>query len=185
MDAFRTDLDVLRALRAAAEELPASTPPVKLIVAGASAALLGRFLGRGRSTTDCDLIEAEPPEAWSMIEVAAANAGRRLGLRADWLSRDCQMYAWSLPLGWTGRCEHVATIGRLDVWRLSRLDLLCAKIMGAPKRAHDMEDLRAMEPSIPDLAFAAENLDRLAAESLDNETFDDQRGVISDLRGKR
>lgn len=182
MRLLRTESDVIQALREVAAELPDSSPPATIVVAGASAAMLGRLLGRGRSTTDCDVMRAEPEEVWAALAAAAAIVGRRVGLRADWLSRDCQMYAWSLPLGWRERCEHVAKLGRLDVLRLSRLDLICAKIMSAPKRPQDMEDLRAMEPEGSDLAFAIANLDRLSAESLDNEGFTDQRGVIADLR---
>jgi hypothetical protein len=182
MRLLQTHTDVVRALRDVAGALPASTPPATIVLAGASAAILGHLLGRGRSTTDCDVMRAEPEEAWAPLAKAAAVVGRRLGLRADWLSRDCQMYAWSLPLGWRERCEHVAKLGALDVWRLSRLDLICAKIMSAPRRPQDMEDLRAMEPEASDLEFATANLDRLSAESLDNEGFDDQRRVIADLR---
>lgn len=63
------------------------------------------------------------------------------------------------------------------------MDLVCAKVMGAPKRAQDLEDLCDLRPTAAELDFVEDHLQRLAQESLDNETFQEQWGVVEGLRG--
>lgn len=150
-----------------------------LVIMGGSAGLLGGGLRRERVTSDCDVGFVEPEEAWGAKEVQ-----QRLGLPENWLNRQVEMYSWCLPLGWAGRCEEVERIGTVEIRRLGRVDLICAKVMGAPKRAQDLEDLRDLQPTASELDFVDEHLQRLARESLDNETFKEQRGVVEGLRGR-
>ena len=125
----------------------------------------------------------EPEEAWADLEAAAREVAADSRLDPDWLSRDCRMWAWALPLGWRARCAEVGVFGGLRVLRLSRVDLIASKVMGAPKRIQDQRDLTAMQPTAEELRAVEANLDRLSAESLDGERFEDERQVVEGLRG--
>ncbi len=94
------------------------------------------------------------------------------------------MYAWCLPVGWQGRCEEVDQFGPLEVLRVSRIDLIAAKVIGSPTRPQDLEDLRDLRPAREELEFAGQNLDRLEAEHLDGRKFDQERAILNVLRGQ-
>lgn len=121
--------------------------------------------------------------SWNEVSEAAKEVAHSLKLPETWLNRDCSMYAWCLPLGWQSRCESVETFGPLEVTRIARIDLIAAKIMGAPKRPQDLEDLRDMNPAPAELDFVKEHIDRLESEDLDGRDFADQRGILKVLRG--
>lgn len=178
---FQADEDVVRTLKSLGAALPGG-PGIRLVLAGGSAGLIAGLLGADRVTADCDVILLRPEEMWIELEDAAEQVANEAELSPDWLSNSCRMFAWSLPLGWEQRCEPVGRFGRLDVWRLSRIDLIGAKVMSAPKRPQDVRDLVAIEPSAAELDDIEGHLDRLAAESLNGETFDEQRSVIEALR---
>jgi hypothetical protein len=93
------------------------------------------------------------------------------------------MYAWALRLGWRQRCEPVGTYGPLVVLRLSRIDLIATKVIGAPKRPQDVEDLIQIQPTADELRIVAEHVDRLEAEDLDRRSFDDQRAILRAIGG--
>ncbi len=158
---------------------------MRMVVAGGSAGLLAGVLARSRVTGDCDVMWSGGEGDWAQLTEAAGRAAAELGLPAMWLNRDCSMYAWCLPIAWESRCERVGVFGALDVWRLSRLDLVASKVMSSPKRPHDVEDLRAMRPSGEELDFAESNIDRLESEHLDGAEFADQRAVVRALRSER
>lgn len=95
------------------------------------------------------------------------------------------MYAWCLPLGWKERCEPLRTFGPLEIWRINRQDFIAAKVVSAPSRPQDFEDLLAVGPSEEELAFAEENLDRVEQESPDpDQSFEDARAILDALRGE-
>ena len=58
---------------------------------------------------------------------------------------------------------------------------MAMKLMGAPVRPQDLEDIIAMRPTADDIAFLHEYLDRLDAESLTRETHDAPRAILDDL----
>ncbi len=93
------------------------------------------------------------------------------------------MHAWSLPIGWRTRCEPVERIGPLDILRLARFDLMASKIIAAPQRPHDLEDLIHLKPTREELQELAAHVRRLAAEDLDRRSFKDQLDIIEHLRG--
>jgi hypothetical protein len=152
-----------------------------VILAGGTAGLLGHLLSANRTTGDCDVIWLSSPGTWDEVQCAAAAVAAKLELPPLWLNRDCSMFSWALMLGWRDRCETVGTFGPLHVQRLSRVDLIATKVVGAPSRPHDLEDLIAIRPTAPEVLLISKHLDRLAAEDLDGRTFDHQRLVLASL----
>ena len=175
----------LDALRETGLELAVAgrSTPVVLLIGGGTAALLGELLRPARTTADCDVFWSGDDKSWSAVARAAAAVAARLALPPTWLNRDASMYAWRLPIGWQSRCITVGQFGPLDVPRVTRLDLIAAKIVSSPKRPQDLDDLRDLRPTKAELAFVAEHLDRLESEHLDGASFDDQRAVLDSLRG--
>lgn len=179
-----THLD--RALRATGERLAAAggTGRARLYVIGGSAGLLSGWLSGARSTGDVDVTEVEPAEAWDAVVRAAAEVAGAMGLPATWLNDTCRMYAWCLPIGWKERCEPLRAYGSLEVWRINRQDFIAAKVVSAPSRPQDFEDLLAVTPTAGELDFTDEHLDRLERESLDpGQSFEDARAIVESLRG--
>lgn len=174
----------VRALRLVGESLAGSgvRAPIRLVVAGGAAGLLAKLLAPSRTTADCDVIWVEDL-SWASVAEAAAKVAVRLGLSSTWLNRECSHYAWCLPLDWRVRCKPVGTFGPLNVLRLSRIDLVATKVIGAPVRPQDLEDLRVIRPTSTELEFIDSHLDRLESEHLDGRSFDAERAIVQALRG--
>lgn len=177
------DLDAtfaVRALRETGVVLATRHPQwrVRLVIGGGTAGLLARLLSPARTTADCDVIWHDAAVPWEEVESAASEVAAALMLPPRWLNRDSVHFAWTLPLGWRERCEEVGTVGVLEVSRLSRLDLIATKTVGAPQRPQDLEDLLAIRPTRAELVRVVEHLDRLEAEHLDGASFDDQRAIV-------
>jgi len=136
------------------------------------------LLSGNRTTGDVDVLWAGSDEEWRTIERAAAVVAADLSLPARWFNRDCSQFAWCLPLEWESRCVHAGTFGRLDVWRIARVDLLAAKLISAPKRPQDLLDIQEIAPTREEIAFLHEHLDRLESEHLGGETFERQRQIL-------
>jgi len=169
----------IEALKRTGEKLAVQKiSPMRVYLVGGAAGLLTGTLNPSRITSDCDAMEVDPDDQWQVVSEVAAEVGQSMQLKADWLSRDCRMYAWMMPLGWRKRCKLVNEFGPLKIFATSRGDLIAAKIMGAPKRPADLEDLQYMKPTRDELAKVREHIERLASESLDNETFEDQLGIV-------
>jgi hypothetical protein len=158
---------------------------VHLIIAGGTAGLLAGSLRASRVTADCDVMWHGDESTWKAVSDAAKEVADLLELPATWLNRDCSMYAWCLPLGWQSRCEPVGTFGPLQVSRIARIDLMAAKVMGAPVRPQDVEDLQDMRPTREELTKLAEHLDRLEMEDLDGTKYEDQRAILESLRNEQ
>jgi len=173
------------ALRRTAERLSAAgiDGPIRLYLVGGSAALLSGLL-HARTTAGVDVTAVDPDRAWADVRDAARAAAEELELPDSWLNDKCRIYAWRLPLGWLQRCARARAFGPLELWPLSRRDLVAAKIVSAPTRPHDLEDLRAIGPTDAELDFAEQNIDRLEREHLDpDKSFDDCRAILNALRG--
>lgn len=134
-----------------------------------------------RVTHDCDVLVSEPDAGWVVVREAAQQVAEKRGLPAEWLNRDNRMYAHLLPIGWRKRCELVGRFGPLEVLAIGRRDLMAMKLMGAPVRPQDLEDIIAMRPTTDDIAFLREHLNRLDAESLTRETHDAPHAILDDL----
>ncbi|MEQ9617420.1 MAG: hypothetical protein RLN60_05235 [Phycisphaerales bacterium] len=156
---------------------------VRLFIAGGVAGLLGELLRGSRTTGDCDVMATIPEEAWRAVEDAARQVATDLGLPSEWLNKRASSFAWTLPLEWEGRCVPVGRFGPLDVRRVCRRDLIACKVVAAPKRPQDLEDLNDMAPTAEELDFVEAHLHRLESESLDRERYDDRRAILDTLRG--
>ncbi len=157
-------------------------PMVRLMVVGGVAGMLTKALPAQRTTTDCDVMELLPTDRWYAVQQAAAEVGRELGLKPTWLNRDSRAYQHYMPTGWQSRCVKVGLFGKLDVRAVGRVDLIAAKVMGATQRVQDREDLRYLKPTASELDKVVKHLDRLEAESLDKQTFEPQRAIVTALR---
>ena len=174
------------ALRATGDRLDAlgAEKIVRLYVVGGSAGLLSGLLSGTRTTGDVDVTTVEPDESWGDVCRAAQEVAKELDLPETWLNNKCRMYAWCLPLGWRERCERARSFGPLEVWLLDRRDFIAAKVVSAPSRPQDLEDLQAVKPTDEELEFTGEHIDRLEREHLDPDvSFDDARVVLESLRG--
>lgn len=177
------DADLLLAsLRELGELLEAATGPINIVLIGGGAGLLLGALDPARTTADCDVVAVEPDSVWESVRSCAAQVAIQRRLPESWLNRDSAAFAWMLPLGWRNRCQMLHQFGPLRVHVISRQDLIASKIISAPKRPQDLEDLRQLKPTESDLVFAENNLLRVEAESLNNEVLDDQRTIIRVLR---
>ena len=155
--------------------------PISIVLAGGVAGLLAGFL-RHRTTGDCDVLAVDQDADWALLAAAAEEAASVLGLPAKWLNRDCGQYAWCFPLGWRSRTHYVGSFGPLDVHRVSRFDLMAAKVVSGPKRPHDVLDVRSMRPSPEELDAIEAHLDRLSSEHLDGFDHAPQRAILQALR---
>ncbi len=174
------------ALRKTGERLTALgvTEDVRLYLVGGSAGMLAGLLKPSRSTGDVDVTAVEPQESWGTVLRAAEDVAKELNLPGAWLNDKCRMYAWCLPLGWQRRCGLSRTHGPLQVWLLARRDFVAAKVVAAPARPQDFEDLLAVAPTAAELSFTEEHIDRLEHEHLDpDDSFDDARVILRSLRG--
>ena len=178
-----TAQDVQLALAQVGHRLSHRGIAVQLVIAGGVAGLLGGMLRPGRTTGDCDVMLLSDWAAWAEVQAAAEVVAEVMGLPKSWLSRDCAIYAWCLPLGWRDRLERVGTFGTLTVLRISRFDLIAAKLMSCPKRPQDVEDLQDLKPTAAEWDDVQKHLDRLELEDLSGSTFDDQRAILGVLRG--
>lgn len=174
-----------QALDATGKRLTADGPKsVKLYLVGGSAGLIAGWLPESRTTGDVDVTDSEPFEALESVLRAAAAVAKEQEFPETWLNNDCRIFRHYLPLGWRDRSQHRRTFGALEVFVLHRKDFIAAKIVSAPGRPQDLEDLRELKPTADELDFASENLDRLERESLDADaSFDDSRSILEYLRG--
>ena len=158
--------------------------PIRLYLVGGTAGLLRGWLDETRMTGDVDVTTVDPDEAWSEVCVAARAVAEELLLPNTWLNDECRVYRWCLPLGWKERCDRARTYAPLEVWLLSRIDFIAAKVVSAPSRPQDLEDLRALEPTAWELDAAEQHIDRMEHEHLDpDRSFNDCLDILDALRG--
>ena len=157
--------------------------PIRVMVCGAVAGILGGDLSGQRQTLDCDVIASDPRDGFANVAQAAAEVAEELDLKPQWLNQDSSMYAHLLPLGWKTRLQRIDRFGPLEVMIVGRRDLLALKLMGAPQRPQDLDDLEEMKPTKAELDFLRDYLDQQEAESVAREIYDLQRALLDDLRG--
>lgn len=173
-------LEPTAAFAALANRLGPIKPPVTLVVCGSAAGLLTHLLAPARLTGDCDIVGCEPEESWVKIQAAAAVMAPEFRLSETWLNRKAERCLWKFALGWERRLVAVHDFGSLRIKVISRRDLIAAKVMAA--RMQDVEDLLELRPTREELDFAAANLERQVAESLDRDEFPKQHAVLNLLR---
>jgi len=129
-------------------------------------------------------MQLDPDNEWESVKAAAEAIRPKLGLPENWLNRESQVFGWQMPLGWRQRCEHFADFGPLRVMTLSRQDLITAKVMGAPKRMQDRQDLDALRPSQEDLTFVDQHLRQVEIETEPGHC-DPQKDFVERLRSRK
>ncbi len=75
----------------------------------------------------------------------------------------------------------MGSFGPLTILAISRRDLVAMKVIGAPKRPQDLEDLVVIKPTAEEIDFVRRHLDRLESESLARDTYDAARTVLHRL----
>ena len=131
---------------------------IQLTLIGGAAGILTGELPPTRTTTDCDVIRAEPTESWSALLHLAAQLARERGLPTDWFNdRITQLDV--LPSSWRKRRVSVGTFGRIKVWSVGRRDLIATKVFAG--RMQDRADVQDMNPTAEERAFARRYLDQL------------------------
>ena len=155
---------------------------IELVLMGSTAGLFAGALAANRVTSDCDVAwpRRDHPN-WVMLSRAAEAVADALGLPREWLNYKAQVWSRYLPLGWRERCEEVGQFGPLVVQRISRVDLICTKIFGAPRRPQDLDDLLAIRPTLAELEFARAHLERVRSEDLSRGEYDDVEAVLDAL----
>ncbi len=144
--------DFLQAFRALGERLD---EPAEIIVAGGSALLLLGIVDR--ETGDIDAVASQPK--LSTIARDIALVGEDLGLPASWLNDGVRAYYDLLATDYRDRLTTIGEFGPLVVRTLGRPDLILLKIAAA--RPRDLDDLRALAPTVEEIAFVASQLERI------------------------
>lgn len=131
--------------------------PVSLVLGGSAALILSNDLPR--PTDDGDVVTSEPGlgELQALIREIADSEG----LPAGWLNGSIQSYTYLLPADYTARLIAMPPFNRLQVRLLSRRDVILMKVYGM--RPRDIDDLRAIRPTLDELAFVRAQLARIGA----------------------
>jgi hypothetical protein len=136
-----------------------------------------------RHTVDCDVIRTAD-DTWDVVAAAATDVAARFDLPPKWLNRDCEIFAWCLPIGWADRSVAIGSFGRLEVHAISRFDLLAAKLIASAKRRQDLLDLHDLRPTATEISQLEDHLDQLSSEHLDGESFRTERRILQTFRGQ-
>lgn len=135
--------------------------PVSIVLGGSAALILSNDLPR--PTDDGDVVASEPGlgELQALIREIAASEG----LPPGWLNGSIQSYTHVLPADYTSRLVSLPSFSRLRVRLLSRRDVILMKVYGM--RPRDVDDLRAIRPTLDELAFVRAQLSRIGAKEAD------------------
>ncbi len=174
--------ELLTALQRLGELLDEQTA-IDVYLVGGAAGMISGHLDPMRTTADCDVMAMSPSDAWDAMDEAIKTVAEEMKLNDEWMNSHSRMYAWMMPIGWEGRCEHF-TYGPIRVHAISRMDLIAAKSVNALKRPHDWEDIQHMNPTAEEIGHAIDNLRRVEAEHPDRKSFADQIELLGTLRGE-
>ena len=121
-----------------------------VVIGGAALTLLG-IIDRG--TRDVDLLEATIPDD---IRLAAREFAEKHSLSRDWLNTGPSSLVRDLPADWSTNLQSIYSGKALELWTLSRIDLIRTKLWAMCDRMRDLEDLVKLAPSNEELALAAD-----------------------------
>jgi hypothetical protein len=127
--------DIVLALKALADELSPSAPPLELLVVGGAALVL--LYGARETTKDVDAFSTTPAGATS-LRAASHRVAERLSLPADWLNDGAKGYVHGLALG-----KVLLTTPSLVVRTLAPQQLLAMKL-SAWRDDVDIDDARLL-----------------------------------------
>ncbi len=152
---------------------------IEILLVGGAAGMVTGVLASGRVTTDCDVMIYIPPDAMSVVELAAGAVASELSLPPAWLNSDVQLRLDALPDGWKRRQIYVGTYGMLRVYAASRPDLIAMKVLAG--RDQDIDDLQAMGIRQDDVDFVADYLDALDCKGTTTEQIEEARVLLNSL----
>jgi len=152
---------------------------IEILLVGGAAGMVTGVLSSTRTTSDCDVMVYDPPEAMTAVESAAQVVATELELPSNWLNSDVQMRLDALPDGWERRRISVDMYGRLRVYAASRPDLIAMKVLAG--RDQDIEDLQAIRLRADDVQFVCEYLDSLVGKGTQAQQIDDARALLASL----
>jgi hypothetical protein len=135
---------------------------VEILLIGGAAGMVTGALGRGRTTSDCDVADFAPSEASAAVEQAAQAVTTTMRLPQKWLNDQARQLNL-LPDGWRSRRQHIATYGKLKVYAASRLDLLAMKVFA--HRLPDRHDVEEMQITRDEIGFVRKYLTMLKVPS--------------------
>jgi hypothetical protein len=147
--------------------------PAYVLIGGAGALILGGELQR--ATMDCDVLLSQPEIGQLLGDIRAV--AEECGLVGGWLNGSAQSYAEILPPDYSSRLRSLPTFGRLQVMLLHRQDVLVMKLYAA--RPRDLADIAVLAPTAAELAFAYDQLPRLA--QIDEARVARMRAVLHEL----
>lgn len=148
-------LDVNRSLDILDEYLQKANEQRDFVVCGGSAMILMKL--SKRPTLDIDMMA---PEIDTVLKSASIYVANQLGLRDGWLNSCAQAFREYLPGGWKNRKVLVYSGASLNVYSLSKDDLLILKIFAEIEREADLQDIISISPSVDELNIALNFVDQ-------------------------
>jgi hypothetical protein len=131
--------------------------PVSIVLGGSAALILGEELRR--PTDDGDVVTSDP--GLGDLQRVIRDVADSEGLPTGWLNGSIQSYTYVLPNDYQSRLVSLPPFNRLQVRLLGRRDVILMKVYGM--RPRDVEDLRAIRPTVEELALARAQLERIGA----------------------
>lgn len=95
----------------------------------------------GRVTQDVDVLEGFT----KALQKASESVAKELNLGEDWLNPFVEVYVEHFPPGWRDRVDLVREFSNLEVFGVSRQDLISNKLKAFMDRDFDKEDLLLMK----------------------------------------
>ena len=129
---------------------------IELLIVGGAAGLLTHLLPGSVTTSDVDAVHFRPPNEIETVLQAAQIVADKQGISRAWLNTDAGLYFNVIPPDWESRRADISLFGRLHVYAIGRLDLICMKFFA--HRGIDLEHLARMKVEPEELLFAAHHL---------------------------
>lgn len=120
-----------------------------------------------------------PAAALPVVEAAADLVAAEFQLPPRWFNSDVQLRRDALPDEWEKRKVPVGIYGRLQVFALSRPDLIAMKVLAG--RPQDLEDLRAIIVRLDDVEFVRAYLNALSKKGTRRDQINDARALLESL----
>lgn len=117
-----------------------------IICGGASIILQGLS---NRPTMDIDVVSPQIDQQLKSISIFVADI---LGLRHGWLNSNASVFVDDFEPGWESRVEQIFVGQNLEVFTVSRQDLLLSKFCAELDRGFDLEDIKSLAPTPQELS---------------------------------
>jgi nucleotide-binding universal stress UspA family protein len=132
---------------------------IELAIVGGAAGLLVHVLPGSVTTSDVDAICFRPPDGVEEILRAADLVADQQGIAKGWLNTEAGLFVNAMPPAWENRRVDIGTFGRLQVFAISRADLIAMKFYA--HRERDLEHLAKIKITRDELAFTTTYLHTL------------------------